>query len=292
MRFLIYFSLLFQAAVAQINVVTPYPLLADCARVVGGEEVDVTLLNSDNVHSFSPTSSQLAQLVAADCILLMGKDLEGSWLTDLRNSVEDRTRILLVGDYVPELAVDANGAHANCAHHSHGQTDPHWWHSIRCWQVAVGVLVDEFAEMLPQSEADFAARAGAFHDRLSDLKTKYGRSFTRIPRGKRYLAVPHAAYAYLCDEFSLRQIPLLGLDNSGEISARHLERCVNQIQSQGIPALFGEVGTSNSGIQQVAELTQLPIAGDLFADGDESQDLTVVSFLEHNLNLIAEGLQN
>lgn len=272
------------------SVVTPYPLLADCAQIVAGDDIDVRLLPSRDVHSFAPTASQLAEFSRADLILLLGKEMESNWIDDLRDSIGQSTEIFLVGDALPDLAAD--GGHAAVSTiHDHGRIDPHWWHSLENWQSAADWMADEFSEIDPQHETNYRRRAAVFAEELETLRRNYRRRFARIPRQQRVLAVPHAAFGYLCAEFNLEQVPLLGLNGNGELPARHLEQCVTLVQQHQVPALFAEEGAPRRGIEQLSRSTGIPLAGNLLADGDERAELTVREFLEHNLETIASGLE-
>lgn len=297
-------------APAQLVVVTPSPLLADCAREIGGGQVAVALIPSRDAHSFSPTSAQLEQMAAADLILLNGKGMESDWLVDLRDTLADDSAIFLVGDSVPDLRAEHPHAHGEGNAHSHddrahdrsarqtadghaphpGDLDPHWWQSPACWSVAATWIADELAHRDPGHEQQFLQRAEALGNRLARLEAEFRPRFEALAPEQRLLVVPHAAFGYLCNEFGLRQLPLLGLGGGGELAARHLEETAAQIRASGTRALFVEMGTPRRAIDQLAAATGVPVAGELLADGDERAELSVMELLRHNLETIASGL--
>lgn len=69
----------------KLKVVATIPDLADIAREVGGERVEITSIceGRENVHSVRPVPSDLVALSRADVLVQQGLSLEGTWLPGL-----------------------------------------------------------------------------------------------------------------------------------------------------------------------------------------------------------------
>src|SRR5688572_29874785 len=69
----------------KLKVVATIPDLADVARAIGGELVEVTSIcqGRENVHSVRPAPSHLVALSRADVLVQQGLALEATWLPGL-----------------------------------------------------------------------------------------------------------------------------------------------------------------------------------------------------------------
>ena len=80
--------------------------VADWARVVGGERVEVfgLLPAGGDPHSYQPGARDVARVADADLVLTVGLGLETEWLDDLLHSASaDESRIVVLGDYVDPI---------------------------------------------------------------------------------------------------------------------------------------------------------------------------------------------
>ena len=89
-----------------IRIVTTSNLVADWAREVGKERVDVfALLPADaDPHTYQPGAQDVAQIADADLVLSIGLSLEGGWLTELvENAAQSPDRVVELGDDVDPI---------------------------------------------------------------------------------------------------------------------------------------------------------------------------------------------
>src|SRR5829696_8560485 len=97
------------------QVVATTPQLADFARQVGGDRVDVDTLLPPNVdpHDFEPRPSDAEAIARADVVLRSGGEVD-EWLGGLVDSAGGDAEVIVVGE-----AIGARG------------DDPHWWQDPR-----------------------------------------------------------------------------------------------------------------------------------------------------------------
>ena len=84
-----------------LEIVTTTDFLADWARNIGGEGVNVFSLmpTGADPHSFEPGTRDVARIAEADVVLSVGLGLEASWLQDLiLNAGADPSKIITVGE--------------------------------------------------------------------------------------------------------------------------------------------------------------------------------------------------
>ena len=92
-----------QATSPSVSVVTTTNIMADWARNVGGDNVDVFSLvpAGADPHTFQPGAKDVARVAEADLVLSVGLSLEGAWLKDLlENAARDPSSIVEMGEIV------------------------------------------------------------------------------------------------------------------------------------------------------------------------------------------------
>ncbi len=92
-----------------IRVIAVTNVLADWAKAVGGERVEVASLIPTDVdpHGFQPGPRDAAKIAEADLIIAIGLGMEGFWLEELlRNVARDSSIVLTLGDLVDPILGD------------------------------------------------------------------------------------------------------------------------------------------------------------------------------------------
>lgn len=94
------------AAEEKLNVVTTSNIIADWARAVGQERVNVFSLLPANAdpHTYQPGAQDIAQVADADLVMSVGLSLETGWLTDLvENAAQEPQAIVEIGEEVDPI---------------------------------------------------------------------------------------------------------------------------------------------------------------------------------------------
>ena len=114
-----------------IRVVTTSNIIADWARIVGGDRVEVVSLMPVDVdpHTFQPGPRDAAQIAEADVVLAVGLSMEGFWLEDLlKNVARDASIVLALGDLIDPIHAhpddmhgDEEDAHDDDEDHAHDE---------------------------------------------------------------------------------------------------------------------------------------------------------------------------
>lgn len=273
------------APAAELKVATLHPLLADLAREVGGERVEIVelLTNTDDPHHFEPTPDKLREAAGMDLCLASGKGLE-SYLPDLRTTLGGEARILEVGASLPSLE-------GGCDHPDHdhsGDEDPHWWHSIDAFRRATTVLADAFAEADPDGREAYRAKALAYRQRLDALERWTRRQIARIPAERRVLASAHAAFGYFCHEYGFTALPVQGLNREQMPDAASLADLVGKVRESGVPAVFPEDTSNPKILQTLARDLGVRIADPLIADGSTAESYEAM--VRHNVTTLVAAL--
>ncbi len=95
-----------QAAAEPVGVVTTTNIVADWARIVGGDRVEVFSLlpAGSDPHSFQPGAKDVATIADAEIVLSVGLRLEESWLRELlQNAARDESSIVELAEIVDPI---------------------------------------------------------------------------------------------------------------------------------------------------------------------------------------------
>ena len=117
-------------AAPPIQVVATTNFVADWARVVGGDRVEVfsLLQPGGDPHTFQPGARDVARVADANLVLTVGLGLEAGWLEELlHNASADESRIVALGDGVDPIefamAHDDDHDEEDDDHHGEGEDD-------------------------------------------------------------------------------------------------------------------------------------------------------------------------
>ena len=106
-----------------VQVVTTTNFVADWARVVGGDRVEVfgLLPPGGDPHTFQPGPRDVAKVADADVVFTVGLGLEADWLEDLlHNASADDSKLVALGDGVDPVEFATADLHDD-----HGHEDEH-----------------------------------------------------------------------------------------------------------------------------------------------------------------------
>jgi manganese/zinc/iron transport system substrate-binding protein len=156
-----------------VRVTTTIGMIADVARVVGGDRVAVTALMGPGVdpHLYKASEGDLRRLDDARLILYNGLHLEGK-MSDLLVRMSRTRPVIAVTEGIPESLLREPPE-------MQGQYDPHVWFDVSLWRRAVERVRDALIEVDPGGRAGFEARAAAYLDSLDAL---HAWCATRWPR--------------------------------------------------------------------------------------------------------------
>ena len=304
-----------------IQVVTTTNFVADWARVVGGDRVEVFSLLpvGGDPHHFQPGPRDVARVADADLVLSVGLYLEAAWLEELlHNASADESKIVALGESVDpiEFAMDdmhddhedegdgdhgdhedeGDGDHGDHEGHAHGTFDPHFWFD----PVRVKIAVNE------NSRSAFGYRTSERECLLPERLRHMGRSSTSFtPGSKSRLALwnrsadcwlhRHDSLSYFAKAYGFEVVGLVipSLSTHVEPSAEHIAGLVEVIREHDVPAVFGETTVSDRLAQAVAretgaELVQL-YSGSLGPDGSGAD--THLGMVRTNVERIVGALK-
>lgn len=267
---------------ARPHVVASFSILADMAREVGGDAVEVSSLvgPGGDAHVYEPTPAAVRQLATAQLVVVNGLRFEG-WLD----------RLVFASGYRGPVLVASQGI---VPRQVFGSPDPHAWHDPAHARRYIENLRVALGRLAPASAADIDRRAAAYTLRLQALDQRLRQRLAEVPAAQRRAITSHDAFGYLAAAYGLRLTGAQGWTTATEPSAADVARLMRQMKTEQTRALFLENTGSPRLAQRIAQDTGAVLGGTLYADalsppGGPAD--TYLRLLEHNLTtLIAAWL--
>lgn len=289
--FVTWLGLLCGLLAAPLQVSALHPLMADLARQVGGERVEVFDLVGEggNPHRFEPRPEDLKKMQSSGLVLAAGKNLE-PYLDRLRANLGGVT-ILEVGRTIPSLTVGKDTVYTCCPSHGADAVDPHWWHGIDHTRRAARVVAQALAEKDPAGRDFYLTNARAYGQRLDSLKKWAKTELAKVPRGQRKLVTSHNAFAYFAVEFGFEVIAVAGLNEEQNTTPQEQADTIESVRKSGVRAAFPEKGAGTKSVQAIAAAAGARVGEPLIADGNGTgADAGFEGMIRHNVNAITKAL--
>lgn len=286
----LFFCLAFTvASYAKVKVATLSPLIADLARQIGGDKVEVIDLigTYGNPHSFNPTTQTLKKASGASLYIASGKNLE-PYLPKLKSLIGSSATILELGKNIRSLKINSKSStYVCCPNHSNGVMDPHWWQSIENWRKAANTLESQLSKIDPQNKTYYKERTKAYRSQLYQLNTWAKTQIATIPKSDRTLATAHAAFGYFCKDFGFRSLPLRGLNSEQAASPQYLSEAITILKQKNIKAIFPDESSNPKALNAVSKASGIKLAPKIYADSHKS----IISLFQHNISVITSSLK-
>jgi zinc/manganese transport system substrate-binding protein len=270
---------------AKIPVVATFSILADFARNVGGDRIEVISLVGPNgdAHVYQPTPDDAKNLRAARLILVNGLKLEG-WMDRLIKASGSTAPVIVATKGVQPLESEENG---------HKGLDPHAWQSIDNAKIYVANIRDALAAADPDGAATYRANASAYVAQLDKLDAEVRAAIAKIPEKHREIITTHDAFGYFGAAYGFRFIAPEGVSTEAEPSARDVAKIIRQIKAEKIPAVFLENISDPRISRRIAEESGAKIGGTLFSDALSPQDGpagTYIDMMRNNIRQLTSAL--
>lgn len=277
------------AAQDKVRVVATFSIIADFARNVGGDAVEVSeLVGPDSdAHVYAPSPAEAKRLADARLVLVNGLGFEG-WLERLVKASGTKATVAVTTRGITPRRMQEDA-------HGHGRSDPHAWQSVANAKIYVTNIRDALAKADPDRKATYEANAAAYVAKLDALESDVKATVATIPTERRKIITTHDSFGYFAAAYGVSFIAPQGVSTEAEVSARDLAKIIRQVKTQKIPAVFMENVTDPRLMKRIAEETGAKIGGRLYSDALSAADGPAASYIEmmrHNLNELRGALMS
>ncbi|MDU8928034.1 zinc ABC transporter substrate-binding protein [Alisedimentitalea sp. MJ-SS2] len=279
-------------AAGKLKLVATTGMIADTARQIGGDLVEVQALMGPGVdpHSYRQTRSDIVTLTRADVVLRHGLYLEAQ-MEDLFDKLSRRVSMHAVGVAVPPEQLIAHPNYAD-------KKDPHVWMVPTLWTHVVRQIAGAIIAKLPNAQDQIEASTVAYLTQMQALQSYAETTLATVPEPARVLLTAHDAFGYFGRSFGYEVIGIQGISTESEAGLNRIAELVDLLVTRKITATFVETSVSDRNIRALIEGAaarghMVQIGGELFSDAmgpDGSYEGTYIGMIDHNVTTIARAL--
>jgi zinc/manganese transport system substrate-binding protein len=281
-------------AADRLKVVATFSVIGDMVANVAGDRVDlVTLVGpAGDTELFKPSLADGKSVAEANIVFMNDLNDEFEpWLEPLLKQVKFSGAKIVVSRGAKTYSSTEERAPRNKS--AEEEIDQHAWLDPNNGVVYVRNIAAALAKSDPANAADYRARASAYIKELQALHAWAKAEIAALPAAKRRFLASHDSLQYLAKAYGLTLLSINGWTNNSEPSAAELARLTQQIQQEGIHALFLDSITDPRAMQQVARETGASIGGTLYGDAlskpGEDAD-TYLKMIRHDVATLKAGM--
>ncbi|GAD34994.1 iron/manganese/zinc ABC transporter substrate-binding protein [Microbacterium sp. TS-1] len=265
-------------------VLTTFTVLADIARNVAGDRLDVRSITKAGaeIHGYEPTPRDIAAASDADLILDNGLGLE-SWFARFVETADAPHAVVSDGVETIDITGDAYA----------GKPNPHAWMSPLNVQLYVDNIVAAFSELDPAGADAYAANGAAYNDELQRIHDDLVADLATVPVEQRALVTCEGAFSYLARDAGLTEAYIWPVNAEQQATPQQIRQTIEFVQDNDVPAVFCESTVSDRPMQQVVEATDAVFGGTLYVDSLSEQGGPVPTYLDlirHDAETITAAL--
>ena len=278
-----------------LDVVATTGMIADTARVVGGDHVKVKGLMGPGVdpHLYKASAGDVQTLSRADIILYNGLHLEGKMSEVFEQMQKRGIRTVAVTDGIDRGVLISPPEFG-------GNYDPHVWFDVSLWMEVVEDVRDSLVEADPENADAYRANAEAYIAELEELDEYVKTKAAQVPEDKRVLITAHDAFNYFGRAYGFQVKGLQGISTESEAGTADVQALATFIVDKKIPAIFVESSVPPKYIEAVQAAAEargfkVKVGGSLYSDAlgnPGSTAGTYAGMVRENIDTITSALMD
>jgi manganese transport system substrate-binding protein len=268
-------------------VLATFTVLADMARNVAGDKAIIESITKPGaeIHGYQVTPSDLERGQKANLILENGLNLE-RWADRFYNSLPKVPHITLSDGFQP----------VNISEDSYqGKPNPHAWMSPQNALIYVENIRKALGKLDPANVATYDTNAKAYSAQIQEIDKKLKTAISAIPPDKRYIVSCEGAFSYIARDYGLKEVYLWAVNAEQQATPKQVEKVINIVRTNQIPAVFCESTVNEKAQLQVAKESGAKFGGVFYVDSlspPNGPASTYLKLLEYNVTTLIEGLQS
>lgn len=228
----------------KLNIVTTTPDLADLAKVIGGEKVNVVSLikGTQDPHFIEPRPSMVMLVKKADILVRIGMDLD-LWVQSLIDAARNSKVVFNGSGYIDasqnieKLEVPAGKVDASMGDiHIYG--NPHYWLDPENAKLILFQIVNILCELKPSDAEYFKKNYEQYLQKLNSHITEWLRSMEPFKGTK--IVTYHNSWPYFAKRFGLEIVGFLEPKPGIPPNPAHIISLKEKIKREKVKAIIVE----------------------------------------------------
>ncbi|MGC9964989.1 MAG: metal ABC transporter substrate-binding protein [Syntrophobacteraceae bacterium] len=284
------------AYAAKINVVTTLTDMADFAREVGGDLVDVRSLATgvEDTHGVPMKPSFVPIMNKADLLILVGFGCEHAFLPALiEASKNPRIQVGKPGYVDCSKSVVPKDVPKSTDHYQgdvHPYGNPHYMLDPVMAKIAVGHIYKALVEFAPQHQAEFTRNRDAYLAKL-DAKIAEWKKEAIPLKGVKFVSY-HEHWPYFADRFGMVYFGTIELKPGIDPTPRHIEELIASMKTDHVSIVLREPQFPEKVPRRIAEQTGATLVTLPIMPGGVPNTETYIKMMDYIIQTLVTAAQS
>ncbi len=268
----------------KLQVYVSFDAMKEFVEAVGKDKVEVSTIipTGTEPHDFEPKAQDLAGLSKAKVFVYSGLGME-PWAEKAISAANNSNLISLEASEGVDPIKNTDEDEIK----EHGQYDPHSWLSLKNAQIEVKNIKEALAKADPNNKDYYEKNCDEYVAQLENLYNEYNEKFQTAPH--KNFVTGHAAFGYLCRDFSLEQNSVEDTFAEGEPTPQQLTKLVQYCKDNNVKVIFAEEMASPEISQTLANEVGAEVEI-IYTIESEEDNLSYLDRMKSNLDKIYASL--
>ncbi len=271
----------------KIKIAVTFNPLKEFAEAVGGDKVQVETIipNGSEPHDFDPRAKDLINIENADIFVYNGLNME-PWVDKVISNLQNKDLVKVESSKnVNAIEVEE---HESEEDQEHGEYDPHTWLGLTSAKVQAKNITDALVKIDEKNKDFYEKNYKQFEGELDKLLNEYQPKFQAL-KNKNFVT-GHAAFAYFCRDFGLKQNSVEGVFAEGEPTPKKLKTLTDYCKENKVKTIFVEDMVS----PKVSETLAKEVGADIktiYTVESSEDNKSYIQSMESNIKEVYESLK-
>ncbi len=219
---------------------------------IGGDYIDVEVMvkPGQNPATYEPAPVQITKLGKSKVFFTIGVPFENSFLNKIESTLPE-INIVNTAEGISKRRIEDHGHDSSTGNQESELPDPHVWMSPVLVKKQALIILNTLTGLAPEKSDYFRQNYNNFIKELDQLNADIEKILK--PLKGRIMFVYHPSFGYFTDQYGLKQE---AIESGGkEPSPRILESIIEEINENGVDAIFVQPEFRNSSIEVISEAT-------------------------------------
>jgi zinc transport system substrate-binding protein len=219
----------------KVSVVVSFNPLKEFALAVGGDKIQVKVIVPEGTepHDFEPKPRDMENIGKAKVFVYNGLGMEG-WAEKTLKAVDNKGLEIVDTSKGAELIKTEE----HSKEEDHGEYDPHIWLSLKESKNQAKNIKEALVKVDAQNKEYYEKNYAAFAEKLDSLHNEYKTKFEGL--NNKNFVTGHAAFAYLCRDYGLKQLSVESVFAEGEPTPQKMKQLIDFSKTNKIKVIFME----------------------------------------------------
>ena len=284
------------AHAAKIRIVTTLTDLADFARAVGGDLVEVHSLATgvEDTHGVPMKPSYVPMMNRADLLFLVGVECEHAFLPALleasKNPRIQRDRAGYIDCSKGIIPRDVPKSTDHYAGDVHPYGNPHYTLDPVLGKTAIQNIYNALVEFAPQYQGEFTRNRDAYLAKL-DAKIAEWEKEAKPLKGVKFVSY-HEHWPYFADRFGMDYFGTIELRPGIDPTPRHIEELIARMKAEHVPIVVREPQFPEKVPKRIAEQTGATLITLPIMPGGVPNTETYIKMMDYIIHTMVKAIQN